>query len=179
MKFIPQIKKFILNNWKSIFSVIAGIFSWYWGVVKYSNEKASADACIELNEKLYSELQEKDLIISDIMVKVSIDTYDIEDVPFPMGYKVFEPLTQTFRMVRVNKAYKDRYGVSNTRYFGKQDVVFDEKNAPLWYKNDLKVIEGEPMKTFRFYEQSIIGIGSWRKWKVVKGKDKYLYFIEI
>ena len=153
--------------------------TWYWGAYRYRGQKETADECIRVNRALNKELMDKNLIISDIMVKVSIDTYDIEDVPFPMGYKIYEPKTNTFRMVRVNNAYKDKYGVSNTMYFGNQDIVFDSENSPEWYKHDLQVISGEPMKPYKFYENSIKGVWSWRKWKVVKNNDIFLYFIEI
>lgn len=190
MNYLARFKAHLKKNWtkilKDLITLIVGLISAYWGFIKYGDEKGRANGYeIVINEKnkkidsLIVEGIEKDLLISEIMVKVSIDSYDIEDVPFPMGYKVFDKEAKLFRMVRINSAYRRKYGVSNARYFGKQDESIDYVYGTQWYRNDLVVIKGLPMVAHRFYEDSSKGIFSWRKWKVVKDEVEYLYFIEI
>ena len=190
MNLVSGFKSYISKNWtkiiKDLITLIVGIISAYWGFIKYGDEKQRAEGYEEIIyrkeeiiDSLNLEIKEKDLLISEIMVKVSIDSYDIEDVPFPMGYKVFDEETRLFRMVRVNNAYRKKYGVSNAKYFGKQDVNIDHIYGQQWYKNDLIVVKGLPMVAHRFYEDSPKGIFSWRKWKVIKTEIEYLYFIEI
>tara|TARA_R110002050_G_scaffold155055_2_gene283062 strand:+ start:6574 stop:7167 length:594 start_codon:yes stop_codon:yes gene_type:complete len=197
VNYLARFKAHLKKNWtkilKDLITLIVGLISAYWSVLKYGDEKERAngyeiiiyekedelDRKQEIIDSLLLENQEKDLLISEIMVKVSIDSYDIEYVPFPMGYKVFDKETRLFRMVRVNNAYKRKYSVSNAKYFGKQDETIDYVYGTQWYRNDLVVIKGLPMVAHRFYEDSSKGIFSWRKWKVVKDEVEYLYFIEI
>lgn len=171
------------KNWpkllKDIVTIILGVGSLWWSVVKFGREKAAKDALLITNGRLEEELREKNLLLSEIMVRVSIDSYDIEDIPFPMGYKVFDSVERTFRMVRVNNAYKKKYSVSNARYFGQKDEKVDEVNSSIWLMNDLSVMESPEKTPFRFYEPSKLGIGSWRKWWLEKNGNRYLYFLEI
>ena len=166
--------------------MVIGLVTLYWNIVKYGGEKTRAEAAEQMannckmdKDTLEVQIREKNLLISEIMVKVSIDTYDIEDMPYPMGFKIFDPETKLFRMVRVNEPYRKKHGVSNARYFGKKDVDVDDVNGQAWYRNDLKVLKLPEKTPERFYEDSKQGIGSWRKWWVRKNDNQYLYFIEI
>lgn len=182
----PKRKKIL----KDVGQLIIGLLSVYWAVYKNTvlqgeNKEINQRAIVSDSARIAAENENKALkrTVNEIVVKVVTDNYHIDDLPLPMGYKLYDPVTGTFSMVKVNTAYKDMYATSNIAYFGQQDSVVHKAYGNQYKVNDLKVISGPEKKVWRFYENAITAdketiIGEFRKWKVVKEDNQYLYFLQ-
>lgn len=133
---------------------------------------------------LENDVEEKTELVNEVMLKVVMNNYDINDIPFPAGFKIYDRDKKIIRGAVVNNAYQLKHGFGTSTYFGQSDIKMDDVNGPQWMKNDLKVLEGAEMKVNKFVEGSNAGDGNWYKWwrnKNTSPKSRYvrLYFIEI
>lgn len=133
---------------------------------------------------LEKEAVKKDEMVSDVMVQMVIENYDINDCPFPMGFKIYDRETKEIQGAVVNNAYQLRHGFGTSTYFGQNDMDMSSNYGKQWYQNDLKVLEGPEMKRYVFDEDSDAGPGKWHKWwrnKNASPDVRYvrLYFLEI
>lgn len=131
-----------------------------------------------------AELEKDELrqTMAEVVVKIANDKYEINDIPFPMWQKLYVPMDDTFRMVKINQAYRDKYGVSNIFYFGKQDKNVSVKGE-IYEANDRKVMEMGPGEVLYVYEPYVTDgvekVGKYAKWKVQKGDLVYVYGMEV
>jgi hypothetical protein len=186
MKVLASIKNYILNHVQSILKNLAtiglGIASGYYGVLKYQQEKTENIGLSKKNDLLIDERRLLRRTLDEIVVKVVSDNYDVNDIPMPMGYKIYDKERKSFTMVKVNNSYIDRYGISNIIYFGEEDKKIHKKYGEQYYNNDIKVINGQERIVWSFYENTSKDgneIGKFLKWKITKGENEYLYFLQV
>ena len=122
-------------------------------------------------------------VISDVVVKIANDTYDINDIPFPMWYKIYVQHDETFRMVKLNKAYREKYNISNVTYFGKSDKAVTAAGV-IYESNDRRVLEsavGEVVYVYEPYtnQDGTQSVGKYAKWKVERNGNTYIYGMEV
>lgn len=138
-----------------------------------------------LEDALNNERDENDeltAIYNNILLDISMDNYNINDIKLPMWFLVYDADILDFRMVKFNKAYEKMYGKKPSEYFAKTTQSVAGDIGEEWAANNRETLRSEGVKFF--YERYINkegeqGIGRFAKWIVIKNERTYLYGIQI
>ena len=170
---VRKLYAFILKNVRNI----AKIFSFGLLTYKSMDYRNLYLSEVAVNDLLESSLNDKrdeneDLIrtYNNVLLTLSMDNYNINDIKLPLWYLVYDEHIKDFRMVKFNKAYEEIYGNNPSDYFAKttQEVAGDIGEE--WAENNRETLNSSTVRFF--FERYIakdghMGIGS----------SKYAHFI--
>ncbi|EAR14663.1 hypothetical protein [Robiginitalea biformata] len=78
-----------------------------------------------------------DARIKNVLSRIVNDSRDLDDLPFPVWIKLYDPLSRNFKRVYFNKAYERKYDTDRIATLGRVDK---EEVAPeiaaSWHKSD-------------------------------------------
>lgn len=111
------------------------------------------------------------------------DSHDLDDIARPIWYKLYDPAGPGFRMMYMNHAYANRFGVTRFEYLGKTDIEVASDEASEWTAGDLAALRAdnpvEVAENWHNHKTGEKGRSMFLKWKVVKGGDVYVYGMEL
>lgn len=118
---------------------------------------------------------------NDILINISMDNYNMNDVKLPMWFLIYDESIDDFRMVKFNKAYEKTYGNKPSDYFARTTKEVAGDIGEEWGVNNRSTLKSDGVKFF--YERYIDkegkqGIGRFAKWIVKKNERTYLYGIQ-
>lgn len=120
---------------------------------------------------------------NNVLLKLSLDSYQINDIALPFWYKIYDPFTGDFKMVRFNKSYEEKYGSNPNLYFGKPDPLVIGEIGEEYQGNDKKAYESGKIEIFyeRYIDKDdgLIKIGKYAKWRIDKPSGSYLFGLEL
>ena len=135
-----------------------------------------------LYKRAVAEKDELRQTLSDVVVRVASFNYDINDVPFPMWAKVYVPQDDSFRMVKINTAYIEKYKVSNIHYFGKRDENVTAAGY-IYTSNDRIAMDAGVGKVIYVYEPYFEDnqqkFGHYAKWRIERSGEIFIYGMEM
>lgn len=172
-----------LKNWR-VFSFGFALMMSSWQAYDFRTRYIETNELLQLTQARCqnAEGQVADMrqVYSDLLVNITSDKLDINDIRDPFWYKIYNPETHDYRMVEVNNAYQKLYGTSKTKYFGSVDSLMVVSSiAKAWRAND-SIAHANPNEVFTFYERYVnkggdIGIGKFKKWRIDKGNKIYIF----
>jgi len=143
---------------------------------------------LDINEKLNKSLNERrdendelTAIYQDVILRITMDNFSINDIKLPMWYQVLDGTK--FRVIKFNNEYVSIYGNNAFESFAKTNKEIAGEIGQEWESNNQIVLEKKGKVHF-FYEryitkEGVVGIGKFAKWIIVKNNNIYLYGIQI
>lgn len=149
---------------------------------RYLNAEVEQDELRQIISVLREQKIKMDKTYTGILINLGKDdNYDIDDLPFPFWYKIYDAEADDFKMVRFNRAYQDLYGKDPQEYFMRADEKVIGDLGRVYQANDRKVFEtGKPQSFYENYidEEGGMHVGKYIKWRVEKDTGIYLYGIQ-
>lgn len=110
-----------------------------------------------------------------VIYNIAVASAELDDIPLPLWYKIFDPDEKTFKMVYLNHAYEDRFNIKRVDYLGKRDFEITPTNVSQDYTRhdmeafysrrpifvDEKTPNGVPIRVV--------------KWRVDRGDNSFVY----
>lgn len=148
-------------------------------IIKYDKERES------LSKKIDSLQTEKQVLryqYENVLLQTIENTYDLDDITFPIWRKIYDKKTGVFAMNYLNKAYEDMLltqGVNRLEYLGNTDYIAHGSDIANEYRRGdlLALNNNNPVDSYERYRKpnGTFGLLKVKKWKVVKGENTFVY----
>jgi len=114
-----------------------------------------------------------------ILYQIQSEFHDFNDFPFPFWIKIYDPVNDIFRMVYINSAYSEHYGIQRIDYLGKEDQsVYNDSTGKVYRAGDLAALHSDVPINIK--EMGIDGAeDAVIKWRVDEGSETYIYGFSI
>ena len=116
-----------------------------------------------------------------VLLNLSLDNYQMNDIKLPLAYMIFDQQDDVFRMLKFNKAYEDIYGDDPANYFAKTNEEVKGNIGAEWERNNKIALREEKIHFFEegfVTKEGVIGKGTFAKWIVRKQSGIYLYMLQ-
>jgi hypothetical protein len=131
------------------------------------------------NNQYEETVKNLNITIGMLVDEISRNSVDLDIVPRPIWYKVYNPQDKTMRMVFINREFEKRYDVTREQYLGKTDrQIFGNGASELWRKHDLEVVRTSRPTMFTEYDEDGIGFQV-LKWRVDRSGIIFIYGMSI
>ena len=159
-------------------AIIMGI-SGVWFSFTVLRKDAELHNLQDEKSKLIEEVGRIRSTITQLVYTISNSSSDLDLIPIPMWYKIYDREEDTFMMVFINSAFEKKYDVTRERYIGEQDkIVWGDTISKIFRQNDEKAFYSrnpvwalEPDRKGR--EFPIL------KWRVDRGSRIFIYGMEL
>jgi hypothetical protein len=194
---IPPIVQYLKSNYKkvllNVFYAVFGVSSFYYGVVRYNQEKATSLMFQERNNVL---IYQRDSVIKNnnyqrfqieslALARASVENC-LELFPKPAWRKVYNEELDVFIMDDLNLAYSNNYifDVSRAQYMGSLDKLAHGTERAKEYELGDRMALGVDVPVIRYetvFDKKLgkTRLGRFMKWKKIIDKRIFIYGMEI
>ena len=170
-----MIRPFFSKHGKAIIMGISGV----WFSFTVLRKDAEITNIQSEKEKLIEEVGRIRSTITQLVYTVSNSSADLDLVPIPMWFKIYDRDENDFKMVFINRAFEVKYDVTREYYIGEQDkIVWGDTISRIFRQNDERAFYSrnpvwalEPDRKGR--EFPIL------KWRVDRGTRIFIYGMEL